>query len=268
MYLHAFHRYLFRERGYRTVLRNDIFVGHGEERSRLRGEALEYFLLTAFPNPTRTGCPTDDVLRSIAEGRLPADDPAQLHVGSCSECYAEYRHYRMDWEQLHGAGPAPLAAVTTRRVIRVKEVCIALAATIIVAFCIRLTLLHYRSRDSQQMAAVTEAVDLSGDGTSRGAGNEEPTSPLITLPAKPVRLNILLPLFSEKGSYVVGVSPDNTGEHFIASAVGTTVEQTKDELLLRVTLNLQGVKQGSYFLATMRQSDGGAYYYPLQIRSQ
>src|ERR1700680_1431719 len=65
------------------------------------------FLLEAFPNPERKGCPGESTLKALAENRLPLDDPAGLHVGSCSECYAEYRHYRLDWEESKAVGSAP-----------------------------------------------------------------------------------------------------------------------------------------------------------------
>ena len=61
---------------------------------------MKDFLLDTFPNPERKGCPDDKTLEALAEDRLPAEHPARLHVGSCSECYAEYRHYRLDWEEL------------------------------------------------------------------------------------------------------------------------------------------------------------------------
>src|ERR1700731_2838233 len=69
------------------------------------------FLLEAFPNPERKGCPDEGTLKALAENRLRLDDPAGLHVGSCSECYAEYRHYRLDWKQTRDAGSASVASV-------------------------------------------------------------------------------------------------------------------------------------------------------------
>ena len=49
----------------------------------------EYFL-EAFPNPNREGCPDEETLMALAEGRLPIDNPVCLHVASCSECFAEF----------------------------------------------------------------------------------------------------------------------------------------------------------------------------------
>src|SRR6202007_512884 len=72
-------------------------------RSSLNPDLMKDFLLETFPNPERKGCPDDKTIEALAEDRLPTDHPARLHVGSCSECYAEYRHYRLDWEESKAA---------------------------------------------------------------------------------------------------------------------------------------------------------------------
>jgi hypothetical protein len=53
-------------------------------------DLIREFFLDAFPNPDRAGCPDEETLMALAEGRLPAENPACLHVGSCSECFAEF----------------------------------------------------------------------------------------------------------------------------------------------------------------------------------
>ena len=61
-------------------------------------ELMKDFLRESFPNPERKGCPNEDVLQALAEDRIAPDDPALLHVGSCSECYSEYLHLRREVE--------------------------------------------------------------------------------------------------------------------------------------------------------------------------
>ena len=39
-------------------------------------------------------------------------------------------------------------------------------------------------------------------------------------------------------------------------------------LLLEVTLDLRRAQVGSYFLATVRESDNGTYYYPLKVQKR
>ena len=62
-------------------------------------ELMKDFLRERFPNPERKGCPDEDVLQALAEDRIAPNDPALLHVGSCSECYTEYLHLRREIEE-------------------------------------------------------------------------------------------------------------------------------------------------------------------------
>ena len=61
-------------------------------------DLLRDFLMEAFPNPERNGCPDFESLQAIAENRLPFY-PVLKHMASCSECYREYYHLRMDHEE-------------------------------------------------------------------------------------------------------------------------------------------------------------------------
>jgi hypothetical protein len=60
---------------------------------------IKEFFLEANPNPERKGCPTEHTIKGLAEDRLPVSHPARLHLGSCSECFAEYNHFRLDWKE-------------------------------------------------------------------------------------------------------------------------------------------------------------------------
>ena len=43
-----------------------------------------------FPNPTRQGCPQDDVLRLLAEQPTKVEDSVLDHITLCSPCYTTY----------------------------------------------------------------------------------------------------------------------------------------------------------------------------------
>src|ERR1700744_6590478 len=60
---------------------------------------MKDFFLETNPNPERIGCPEERTLRALAADRLPKSHPARLHLASCSECFAEFRGFRGDWEQ-------------------------------------------------------------------------------------------------------------------------------------------------------------------------
>lgn len=108
---------------------------------------------------------------------------------SCSECNAEYRHYRLDWEESKaaadprpndsGSGPIENRPLNTAQVTkrwRFRAVPLAWAASLIV-MCSGgyLAFRHYHSANAPaaQVASsqpVDAKVDLFNSGTLRGAG--------------------------------------------------------------------------------------------------
>ena len=68
---------------------------------------MKDFLREQFPNPERNGCPDEDILQALAEDRIAPNDPALLHVGSCSECYREYLHLRREMSEGRPKEEAP-----------------------------------------------------------------------------------------------------------------------------------------------------------------
>lgn len=67
-------------------------------------ELFKDYLLTAFPNPERKGCPDEDVVKGLARREIALDHPAMLHIAKCSECYAEYANHRADLKESSGGG--------------------------------------------------------------------------------------------------------------------------------------------------------------------
>lgn len=110
------------------------------------------------------------------------------------------------------------------------------------------------------------SVNLFEATTSRGAGPEDDAAPLqqVMLPAAVVRLSVTLPRFSQGGEYRILVSTDRAGTQVIARGSGIAQENA-GKINVNVTLDLRSAKPGAYFLATVRGSDNGTYYYPLQV---
>ena len=241
--------------------------------------------MEAFPNPERKGCPGENTIKALAEDRLPADDPARVHLGSCSECYAEYRHYRLDWEQLKSHQsvssaaklPAPLdlgrrphESVRPERGLK-KQLGIGIAASALVIvggiFAYHAELQHRSSTPSIEIASSTPVdadVNLFNSPTLRGVGDGSAPLAQVALPAAVVHLSITLPRFSQSGDYVVAVSKDRGGQQTVAKGAGTAIEKN-GKVGVHVALDLRSAQAGSYFLATIRGSDNGTYYYPLQV---
>jgi hypothetical protein len=217
---------------------------------------MKDFFLEANPNPDRIDCPDGGTLQALAEGRLPTSHPARLHLASCSDCFAEFRGFKGDWEQ--------------RRRRRLLILGIALAACFIVAsaFVLR-DFLHQRSGstgDAQISSAhiVKANLDLFNAGTVRG--ETEGINPLsrVSLPAAVVQLSVVLPRFSEAGAYEVLVCAEKSGAGVIAKGLGSGVA-SEGKVAVEVSLDLRHAKPGPYFLATLKGSDNGMYYYPVQI---
>lgn len=223
---------------------------------RQRVDLMKDFFLEANPNPERSGCPDEHTVRALAEDRLPAAHPARLHLASCSECFTEYRGFRGDWE--------------SSRKQRRRILSWALAASLILACgggVWEYLHLHRANRVEVQMASVepVEAnVDLFTVGTVRGADDGANALNEVSLPAAVVKLSVTLPRFSQSGRYEVLVSRDKSGSDVVAKGSGDAAE-TAGKVTVNVTLDLRAAKPGAYYLATVRGSDNGMYYYPVQI---
>jgi hypothetical protein len=217
---------------------------------------MKDFFLEANPNPERIGCPAEQTLRALAEDRLPVSHPARLHLASCSECFAEFRGFRGDWEQ-------------TRRGRR-RIIGWAVAASLVLASGIG-TWEYQHSRAAQRVGGqlastkpVSANVDLFNAGTVRGEDDDANALKQVSLPAAIVQLSVTLPRFSESGHYEVFVSRDKLGNEVVAKGAGEAVADA-GKVIVGVTLDLRAAKPGAYYLATVTGSDNGMYYYPVQI---
>ncbi len=221
------------------------------------------FFLEANPNPERQGCPDEKTLRDIAENSLPADHPARLHLATCSPCFAEFRSFKGQFE--------------AKRALRRKVLAWAVAACLLLAagfFGVDTILkksdghivTNQTQQQAAQVAAVDRTIDLFNHGTVRGGADPNPLE-AVSLPSSLVHLHLILPRYSDAGSYVVAVSKDRAGTAIVARGTAKT-HGDGQRLLLDVPLDLRGAQAGSYFLATVRESDNGTYYYPLNVKSQ
>jgi hypothetical protein len=221
------------------------------------------FFLEANPNPERQGCPDEKTLKDIAENRLPVDHPARLHLASCSPCFAEFRSFKAHFEAKRSS---------QRRILGW-----AIAASLLVAvglFGVKTigrksdgnVITGQTQKQGEQLAAVDRTIDLFNHGTVRG-GSDPNRLEAVSLPSTLVHLHLIIPRFSDAGSYVVAVSKDRAGTAIVSRGTGKT-RGDGQRLLLDVSLDLRGAQAGSYFLATVRESDNGTYYYPLNVQGQ
>jgi hypothetical protein len=223
---------------------------------------IRQFFLEANPNPERQGCPDEKTLKDIAQNKLPLKHPARLHLASCSPCFAEFRSFKEQYDA---------ARSLKRRVLWAVAACLVVAAGIYGSR----VLLERKAQSAignraqpgnAQTIANDRTIDLFNHGTVRGGSEPSPLD-AVSLPSSLVRLRLILPRFSDPGSYTVAVSKDKGGSDIVARGSGMTVA-AGPRLLLEVTLDLRRAQVGSYFLATVRESDNGTYYYPLKVQNR
>lgn len=72
-------------------------MGYSETDEERFLKVLGRGLREEFPNPARTGCPTAEVLRSIALHKMPLLEAEKWldHLTSCSPCYRDFCHFRV-----------------------------------------------------------------------------------------------------------------------------------------------------------------------------
>jgi hypothetical protein len=219
------------------------------EKEKFRGIIRESFL-NAFPNPDRKGCPSDEMLRKLAQDRLPLTHAAAVHVSSCSPCCKELLELQTAWDH-------------SRRRSRIKMIA-ATAAVITIGLIGGIWIQHTRSDDRSRMPEVSQIADLWSWPTSRG--DEDYQRSLTLRTAVIVNLTIVLPRGSGGGLYRIAVTKDRTGSHPIANtaARSSVLSQAPFKYRLIATLDLRSAPPGTYFLQ-ITDPTNLTYYYPLQI---
>jgi len=154
-----------------------------------------------------------------------------------------------------------------RKTVRFRIAIMALACALCLAAGIALTRLWYASpRRIQNPIVAAVNLDLSDYGTSRGAGIDGSSNQSsLALPPLRLDLTVILPRFSDPGTYSISISAQRQAAQNLVCAQTTAISEG-DKIVLRVPLDLSTVRTGSYFLSTERQGDHGPYYYPIQIK--
>jgi hypothetical protein len=123
--------------------------------------------------------------------------------------------------------------------------------------------LQPRAESASSNVAVSKTVDLWNAGIYRG---QQPAArKSVVLPARKVRLTIILPEFSQSGRYLVAVTRDQAGADILSEAMANSIPKGKQQTV-SVVLDLRATKAGNYFLSTTYEKGQTAYYYPLRIR--
>jgi hypothetical protein len=206
---------------------------------------------TAFPNPTRQGCPSRSILRAMAyrDRRLTLEDLAVPHVVSCSPCFQEYVHFRRISVLLRG--------------IQITAAFLVVLAGVFVAARF---VWNYTSRSGEpsilqkQRAELRPSVatkqprraipslpiriDLASFSPTRGNAKDD-SGNKVHLPHKLLRVNFLLPLGMEPGEYTLRLQ-DSRGTVFVDKrAIGRMNDGTTS---VEVDIDLSGASPGGFTL--------------------
>jgi hypothetical protein len=164
---------------------------------------------TAFPNPTREGCPNSSTLRAMAyrDRRLTLKDLPVSHVVTCSPCFQEYARLRRMWVLLRG--------------IQVTAASLVVLAVLFAAVGLVWNYTRERGEPSisqerrfgpqprsatpqtpAPIAPLAMTVDLASFSPTRGEEAKDPLNK-IHLPPKLLRVSLLLPVGMEPGEYAL-----------------------------------------------------------------
>jgi hypothetical protein len=229
-------------------------------------QLLNRELAEGFPNPDRAGCPDSDLLQRVARHQVPISeiDPWIDHLGSCSQCFAEFHRLK--------------AVSSARR--RQRVILCAVAACIAFASVgILLKQLKRGGAGTTPVAATspTKHAVETGSGSGRQdapntGSDKEPFEvslnltrsttrgeksanggEMIRVPARLLECRITLPLGSSDGLYYVRVQRADRRE-VIRMAQGSANINDGD-IRLEVELELSNVAAGGYLLSYRRAGE-------------
>ncbi|HTU44794.1 MAG TPA: hypothetical protein VMF91_07020 [Bryobacteraceae bacterium] len=219
-----------------------------EKYERLQRE-IQSEILTAYPNPTRTGCPGDAVVKRVAGRKELIKDAAWEHITHCSPCYGEFLSYKED------ARANESGRKTFFRWQIVAAACLLVAAAVIPAV--------WNGR--QQNHIFNAELDLRHELSFRGApsdgGKATQLNPPLKLHRGHLHLRIDLPATWEPGRYDVAFFEQN-GKDAVFTTTGDAALQGQSPVL-DVNAKLD-VKPGDYTILLRRE--GSAWRgYPVRV---
>jgi len=171
---------------------------------------------TAYPNPSREGCPNTSTLRAMAyrDRRLTLTDLPLSHVVGCSPCFQQYLRFRRTLVLMRGLQLTAASLVVLGVLFAAVRV-----------FQDRAgrrgepTISQKHAGQSPQIAAeqpqpiapLAISVNLASFSPTRGEGARDPGDG-IHLPPKLLRVRFLLPVGMEAGEYALRLE-DSTGAY-------------------------------------------------------
>jgi hypothetical protein len=219
-----------------------------EKYERLQ-RAIQSEILTAYPNPTRHGCPGGAVVKQVAERKELITDEPWEHITHCSTCYAEFLNYKEAFRKREAR---------RKRFFRyqlVAAACLLIAAAIVPFAWNRLN--SDRVFDAE--------LNLRHRLLFRGPGTPEdqptPLNPPLTLRRGHLHLKIDLPETWPPGKYDVTFLTE-PGKQAVFGTAGDAALQD-GSAILRIDARLN-VSPGDYTISLRREGSGWTGY-PVKV---
>ena len=221
---------------------------------------------TGFPNADRSGCPTQETLKSISRKARGAVESEAVfeHLTCCSPCFAEYeRLLRRD---------------RTSKNLKILALCASLLITVglavwFYAFSGKQGLRPPEPTIVQKEPSPPQAppiqyevalVDLRNRSPVRGEQQPGPTETLVaSLPTRRLDLSVYLPIGSEEGRYEIRIVRE--GDTPLLTMAGVATLENRN-VVLRLRTDLAGFTPGRYLLA-VRKANFSWTQYPIALKN-
>jgi hypothetical protein len=219
----------------------------GNDDERLPLEMLEANAILHYPNPSRRGCPSRDILKRFVESPkgMTVGDLHELHVFQCAECTLDLRHFREERD-------ARMALQNARRHRGVTWRWLAIAAVLIVGVGIPISYFVYRYSGPAGSES-TASVVLSDEQVERGAATG------IVVHRAKVTLKLELPQSAAPGEYEIVFSKRRS----IANSIFRLQREYQGAARkpqLTVQLDLRAVQEGGYWIGVESKANGTVWY--------
>ncbi len=231
-------------------------------------KAFEDFLTegsrTAYPNPSRHGCPPREFLKNLAKHTIPIEETAACidHLRSCSECFLDYTRF----------SETILREKRRMRFIALGSVAALLCVVVVGEY------VNYRGSTSPGQSNTVATQNTTNNGTQaglvatlhledlsvvRGQDAQSSQDRIPNLERGLLRLSIYLPPDSEAGTYTVQVLSKLGDKQSLLTFAGTA--EVKDgHMVLHASANFSDMQPGRYYLA-VRHDNGRWRYYRIAL---
>jgi hypothetical protein len=233
---------------------------------------LDRELAEGFPNPNRIGCPDSEILQRLARHQIPIPeiDAWIDHLGSCSECFADFnrrrRTSRARWPRviLYGVAASIVfasAGLLWRQLSRGRKMSSPVAgAPAIPPAVVAVDRPQALANTGADRNPFEVALNLTQSAT-RGK-NRANDRPMVRVQARLLKCHITLPFGSAEGLYHVQIQRAAQGEVLKAAQGNATINN--GDVRLDVELDLSNLSAGGYSLS-YRHAGESWHHVPIVI---